>query len=361
MMESTAIAMPVKAATIGTHGYRIDGDVAVLNADLAADREAPSAEWALQLWACEEPHAGGRLAGTKVAEVGLDPSTMLPGTSQHVCAEVPLQLPATGRDYAMVLVLASGAPGAFEQVHDFSNFADRQPFVAPQLGGSVGYEIDGSNVELRADRVFNPRSVDNLSGTLALELRAFELPPTTSEAAGGGVSILLATAPLGCVAGQCALELVKEHASLSAPPPGQWRIVLALVEWTSWGFAQRDARAFEVPYRVAADDLPSSGDMPPAVEPAAAIAAMATVDAVDADDADGAAAIALEVVPPGERDHRVSIQTASVEDLSQVKCLNRKLAREIVKSRPFRSLDELLRVRGIGEKTLRKLRDLLTI
>jgi hypothetical protein len=38
-----------------------------------------------------------------------------------------------------------------------------------------------------------------------------------------------------------------------------------------------------------------------------------------------------------------------------------RLAVEIVKARPFRSLAELVKARGIGEKLLRKLREHLTV
>src|SRR5262249_3146727 len=61
------------------------------------------------------------------------------------------------------------------------------------------------------------------------------------------------------------------------------------------------------------------------------------------------------------RGRRISIQTATVEELAKVKGLTRKLAAEIVKLRPCATLDDLVRVRGIGEKTLRKLREHLTL
>jgi DNA uptake protein ComE-like DNA-binding protein len=41
--------------------------------------------------------------------------------------------------------------------------------------------------------------------------------------------------------------------------------------------------------------------------------------------------------------------------------LNRKLAAAIVRTRPLRSLDDLKRVRGIGDKLLRALRTHLTV
>ena len=57
----------------------------------------------------------------------------------------------------------------------------------------------------------------------------------------------------------------------------------------------------------------------------------------------------------------VSIQHATLEQLSEVPGLNRKLASEIIKARPFRSLDELAHVRGIGDASFRRLRTLLSL
>jgi competence protein ComEA len=57
----------------------------------------------------------------------------------------------------------------------------------------------------------------------------------------------------------------------------------------------------------------------------------------------------------------VSIQHATVDQLAAVPGLNRKLAQEIVKARPFKRFDDLTRVRGVGDKTLRKLRSVLTL
>jgi competence ComEA-like helix-hairpin-helix protein len=57
----------------------------------------------------------------------------------------------------------------------------------------------------------------------------------------------------------------------------------------------------------------------------------------------------------------ISVQTASVEELARVKGLNLKVAKEIIKARPFKSLDELVKVQGIGRKTLDKIRSFLTL
>ncbi len=312
-MQNEVNAAPASVRIVGSHGYRIDGDTAVLNADLAVGSEAHREHWALQLWACDRPHEGGPLSGQKVAEAPIDLGAVPDGRPRALCAEAPARFPATRRDYSMVLVVASGTPGSFEQVLDFVNFPERQPFLAPHFDGSVGYAIDGGEVTLRAERVFNPRGADNLSGSLSLQLRA-----VPAQQADGGEAIVLATAFLGRVAGGSAIEGVAERAAFSPPPPGEWRIVLVLLEWTAVGLEARDRCAFEVTYRAASAPVPQSA-------------------------------------------RRVSIQDATLEELAAVKGLTRKLALEIVRARPFRSFDEIVRVRGIGEKTARKLRDSLTL
>jgi competence protein ComEA len=54
---------------------------------------------------------------------------------------------------------------------------------------------------------------------------------------------------------------------------------------------------------------------------------------------------------------RVRVNSATPEELMRLPGVGPALAARIVAARPFASLDELLRVRGIGPKTLDKLRD----
>ncbi len=66
-------------------------------------------------------------------------------------------------------------------------------------------------------------------------------------------------------------------------------------------------------------------------------------------------------VPAG----KVNVNTASTEQLTTLPGVGPKLAARIVeyrhKSGPFRSLQELLNVRGVGEKNFAKLEPLLTL
>src|SRR5262249_10219089 len=105
----TSDLSPIRIA--GSHGYRIEGDTAFLNADLLLAQKVRQDQWALQLWACEQPHCGGRVSGFKVAEAPLELSPDSEGVPQHVEAQAFARLPADRRDYSMVLVVASGFPG----------------------------------------------------------------------------------------------------------------------------------------------------------------------------------------------------------------------------------------------------------
>ncbi|MEY4548379.1 MAG: hypothetical protein RL685_4574 [Pseudomonadota bacterium] len=73
---------------------------------------------------------------------------------------------------------------------------------------------------------------------------------------------------------------------------------------------------------------------------------------------------AVEAAPPASvtrASRGVSINTATVDELSRVKGLNGKVAKEIIKHRPYASLEGLVEVRGIGRKMLDKIRTLITL
>lgn len=72
------------------------------------------------------------------------------------------------------------------------------------------------------------------------------------------------------------------------------------------------------------------------------------------------------VALPGTNDGRVNLNRATAEELdSKLPGIGPAKARAIVADReengPFKSVDELVRVNGIGEKTLENIRDLVTV
>jgi hypothetical protein len=372
------------------HGYRIEGDLALLNAELFPLQPASlERRWTLQLWACEGPHAGGPLAGMKVAEAHIELPWDATSAPHHLRAEAFAHLPADRREYSMVLVLASqpASPrAAFEEVADYANYPARQPFIGPHLDGSIACEVEGGEVVLRVGRVVNPRAADNLSGSLALELRAL----TGSESPHDLEGHVLARVSLGRLEGQRTLEHLELHASFTAPPEGQRPLALVLVEYTAKGFVARDSSpiapvAQARPVRRAAGPEPAPIAAEPAfmapgppveheppVEPEASVEYEPPVEPEPPLEPEAS----VEYEPPVEhewvdteirvtmepRTPFVSLPTGSVDELALAPGMSRKLALEIVRALPLRRVVvDLVKTLGIGEKLLGKLRRRFTV
>ncbi|WP_300435947.1 hypothetical protein [Zoogloea sp.] len=167
-----------------THAYSFNGDQVRLDAELLADAPASLSgrDWALQLWACAAPFSGHPTAGTLVAQIPLD--TLIAEPLQYVGAETPGFPPAGHGSHAMVLVLAAGHDGCFDEVHDYANYPLAESFTQPEINGNARFELGDKTVTLSADGVTNPRAADNLSGTLSLELWALASSYTGGTPAG---------------------------------------------------------------------------------------------------------------------------------------------------------------------------------
>src|ERR1700722_5068190 len=102
----------------GPHGYRFDGDTVHLNAMFALlDPAAHERSWALQLWACPAaPASASELAGHVVAEVSLPPMGKLADEIEHFDVSAAAWPPAGAGEHVMVLVLASGRAGQFNDI-----------------------------------------------------------------------------------------------------------------------------------------------------------------------------------------------------------------------------------------------------
>jgi DNA uptake protein ComE-like DNA-binding protein len=402
-LQDTPIQAPaVQLARLsGSHGYRFEGDIVHLNAMFALmDPAAHGLSWALQLWACPcAPASALDLAGHVVAEVPLPPMAELADEIEHFDVSAAAWPPAGGGEHAMVLVLASGRAGQFNQVHDLAVYPRREQFIQPRMRGNVGYRIEGGRVHISVERVENPRPAENLSGTLSLELWALPAP----YAGGRFEGHPLAGARIGSVGGQRELALQPLDVAFAAPPAGAWELVLMLREWTAGGFVTRDSATFATPFISApavepAPALPAGKpeDRPaaavscvcvepapaPVVEksstpavgaavapavasapaPASASAAVPAPAAAPAQEfAKPAAVVSAAKAPADASAKRVSVNSARVEELAAVNGLSKKLAHGIVGKRPFNSLDDLCRVKGLGAKLLAKIRSSLKL
>jgi competence protein ComEA len=57
----------------------------------------------------------------------------------------------------------------------------------------------------------------------------------------------------------------------------------------------------------------------------------------------------------------INLNTASAEDLAELPDIGPKLAAAIIAGRPYKTVDEVTNVKGIGPKTLEKIRDKVTV
>lgn len=339
--------LPVR---IGSHGYRLEGDVAFLDAELHIPPHCSGSDFGLELWACPAPHAGGDLQGTQVAALALDLPTPIAPYLHRVQARAAARAPSGNADHAMVLMLVSG--GATRRVHDYANYGQLQHFANPLLEGAVAYSIEGELVVLRAEAVASPRPHGNSSGTLCLELWAFPEPYAGGEPRGQR----LAGVELGSVWGEHRLPQLERRVPFTPPPSGRWHLSLLLREWTlPHGYTTRDHRNFDVLYEQAAP-VPAPGASSPTSRPPENLRRLKPA-AEAATAVSGPAPAAATAVAPG----LLPINTASIDELSKLPGISLKVAKEIVKKRPFASLEALIAVRGIGDKTLRRIKSLLRL
>ncbi|AWI79385.1 hypothetical protein CEW87_08375 [Parazoarcus communis] len=381
--------IPPTTALIGSaHGYVFNADEVTLEAEIhAVDPLATSyLNWSLQLWAGDVLVAEASFGALYPDSFGI----------ARVGATVSANLPAGTNEHMLTLVLA-GDDGTGLQRYDAVTYPRSERFVLPLIEGSVAYRLDTDCTEISAECIRNPRAADNMSGSLVLELWA--LPAAYQGGAFSG--ILIGSEFVGALAGQSQWNNVSARLPACELPAGNWHLVLMLREWVGNTYLTRDYRNFELtvdgPVPVlqespVAEPAPEAAPAPvaaPTKKPAAkttvkvaqkpvakAVAktaekAVEKVATKTSKPAAAAASPAAEPVSaakrsakqsaPAHKHGRVSVNTASVSDLSAVRGINGATAEGIVAGRPWKTLDELITVKGIGTKSLDKLKHLLKL
>lgn len=388
-LAPTRFAPDPAARLGGSGGYSLQGDTVVLNADLHwLNDTAVSDNWALQLWACPAGAAGTEQA-TKVAELPLAVGSGMP----HRVEATTQALPPAGRaPCTMVLALSAGP--SYDTVHDYLVFPRAEQFSQPCFEGPVGYNFDGQQVHLNAACVRNPREAGNLSGSLALELWA--LP--AAYAGGAFVGHAVGSVAIGRLEGQSDFMNLNRSIDAATLPAGRWTLCLMLREWTAAGWLTRDYANFDLPYEVPAEPAvsteapaaPEASEVPKpvqaatpqdearpvvaptqkadeAVDPAksdqSAAPAPATPMAPVAKPVASKAAVAkpTEAVKTAVVAGGVSVNRVTETQLLQVKGMTRPVAKAIIAGRPYRTLDALIEVKGVGPKLLASLRASLSL
>ena len=328
-----------------SHGYRIDGDLVHLNAEILCDESALNGqEWALQLWANDQ---------FKIAELAL--GLLHPNGSSLICLSgtTTLLAPAGDGEYALSLALASGNAGRFDTLEDSAAFVQKVSFVQPRLEGEVGAEFSGDEISLKINAIENPRAADNLSGTLALEVWSLDTP----YAGGDWSGLPLASVVLGRLDGQNTWRNCS-FISHAAPLPAEGYLTLMLREWTPAGYVTRDYRALEEEIAEPVKTLPVDAAKP-VVKAKKAVAKSKKAPAEAK--APPAAKLAVPAKPAAAKAMSVSVNKASEAELTAVKGLSGSVAKAIIAARPYAALDELVKAKGMGPKLLAKVRGELTL
>jgi DNA uptake protein ComE-like DNA-binding protein len=368
----TNISSAHSSAQLGDgHGYRFDGDFVHLNAEVIfSDADLLSGKaWALQLWASDCGFSGGDLAGVKVAELPIQPvagASMIAGC----CAAMP---PAGMADHVLGLALVAYAADGSSEVCDLAIYASRETFQQPCLLGEVSCSLTNGEAELTVKTIVNPRSADNLSGTLTLEVWALDAP----YAGGSWTGIPVASLVLGVLAGGG--EWSACHFTVPAALPTEAAaLTVMLREWTPSGYLTRDFRnvalAAVKPESVPLEAPVIVAEPAPAVEVISAVVAQKPAKAKKETAEPAKVKKAAEPAEPAKEvaaakksgknkavSKLVSINKASEAELIAVKGLSTGVARAIVAARPFATLDDVCRAKGMGAKLLTKLRDKLAL
>lgn len=331
----------------GTHGYRLDGDVVHLNADVLCDESRLTGQtWALQLWSDH---------GIKVADLEL--GLLDPNGSGLISVNgaATLMPPAGIGQHILSLALVSGTTGACDTLEDSATYPQPVHFVQPRFRGHVGCQLQDGTISLDLDAIENPREADNLSGTLALEVWALDAP----YGGGSWCGVPVASLVLGTLAGQS--DWPNCHFDAHAGPlPATGHLTLMLREWTSAGYLTRDYRILPVVAAapvVPATEAPKTAPAPAAKAKAPAAKPAAPAKASKPARAEPAAASKPKSIAPSKGAKAIpSVNTASLAELTAVKGIGPVLARAIIAARPYVSLDELARAKGMGDKLLARLR-----
>lgn len=340
-------------------GYRIEGDQVELNAEIESFNGNNDA-MSLQLWACDA--SGQPERAVKVGECFADAVNGAWGWSDA--------LPPAGRD-ARTMVLALTANG---EIQDSVILPNAQQFNQPRLAGCSGYRLENGDVEISVEAIENPREAGNVSGDMNVELWALEAPYAGGAFAGTNVAQI----NVGRLGGEQRLDNLTWRVAANLPTEGRWFMTLMLREWTANGYVTRDFAAYPHVFEAEARAEVAQPAAQPAVEAPAPVAAPAAKPAarkaepkpvakaeapkkVVAAKAEAPKKVAAAVKPAAAKAEvaapaQVSINTASEAELAAVKGLSKTVAKAIIAGRPHASVDALEGVKGLGKKTLDKLR-----
>lgn len=226
------------------------------------------------------------------------------------------------------------------------------------FNGSYGFRVHGDRITLTVQQINNHRSFDNLSGTVAIELRGYRQD---------GAEAVLASTTIGQFSGQHYLSNCEYDLIFTAPEAGQWQLALELREWNGSDYELIDSQPFDVPYVVAWQPTvveptvtPTTKEKVVSIEEAPTTPVSKPVKSKKPTEQDKAPK-AKKTAPEKEDSGLISINQSSLEELASVKGMPKKVAKEIVEKRPHTSWEALLKIKGMGPRMLKKLKKALKL
>jgi DNA uptake protein ComE-like DNA-binding protein len=230
------------------------------------------------------------------------------------------------------------------------------PGLSPLTLDQCAYSIGNERVIISIGKIANHRDPADVSGTLSVELWALDRP----YSGGNFDGVPLAGTSIGEMLGQHFLTDCRYDLIFRQPPTGTWYLTLMLREWTAAGYVTRDYLNFALPYVVETRPVVrSESDNVISIEFAGSKKRLAA-PAESEDKARPVAAVPIEASAVSPMDPvpepGVSLNSSSPKEIAAVKGISKKVAENIVAARPFDSVEELLRVKGMGAKLLQKVR-----
>lgn len=226
------------------------------------------------------------------------------------------------------------------------------------FSGHYSYKIQDDRVILCISQITNHRPLDNISGTLAIELRGYHTD---------GHYLVLASTTIGQLTGQHLLADCHYDLVFQMPPAGSWLLALEVHEWEGEQYGLMDQQFFAQPYYIP-EEAPCSSEASPSGSTAALNEEIPLTDApVDQINTKGESKPTIpkaskkpktstEKKAP-EKKAKASINKSSQEELLSVKGIPKKVVNEMIEQRPFSSWEAVLLIKGMGPKLLKKLRN----
>jgi competence ComEA-like helix-hairpin-helix protein len=237
------------------------------------------------------------------------------------------------------------------------------------LRGQLGYHINENRVLINVEEIANDRDESNTSGSLTLELWALEHP----YQGGGFTGYNLASISLGQIQGQYCLRNQQFDLTFQQPPEGEWHLVLMLREWEQGAFITRDFTNFTFKHHV--EKIKPVARPEVTRQDGTNIIEVAFRDTKTGKQtkASGKKAAPKTTAPQTpvagstskektlSKTTLTSINKAKIGELAALNGVSLKLAQAIVDGRPYKKLQDLLEVKGMGKKIFEKLESTLSL